>query len=63
MTERNPFVAITAITGGILLSIIIVFLVFAREVMAVVMPTIVWGLVALSAFMGFFAAIKRAGKK
>ena len=39
--EKSPFVAITSITGGILLSILAVFMIFAKEEMAAVVPTVV----------------------
>jgi hypothetical protein len=57
--EKSPFVAITSITGGILLSILAVFMIFAKEVMAAVVPTVVWGLVVLGIVMGFFAYKKK----
>ena len=53
--EKNPFVAIGGSLGGILLVIIALFLIFAKEFMAPVLPTIVWGIVVLGIVMGLFA--------
>lgn len=57
--EGNPFVAITAVSGGILMSIVIFFLVFAKEMMVSVLPSIVWAIVVLGVLMGLFASRKK----
>jgi len=57
--EGNPFVAITGVVGGILLTIIVLFLIFAKEMMASVLSSVVWGLVVLGIAMGFFASRKK----
>ena len=57
--EGNPFVAIAAVLGGILLTIIIVVLIFAKEFVVPIMPTLVWGFVVLGGLLGFFASRKK----
>ncbi len=57
--ESNPFVAITSVSGGIILTIIIMFLIFARTQMAAVVPSVTWALVTLGCVMGLFSAIKK----
>jgi hypothetical protein len=58
--DNNPFVAITAVTGGIFLVIAVVFLIFAKADLALLIP-IVWGFVILGVFAEFFAylAVKK----
>lgn len=53
--EKNPFVAIGASLGGILLTIILLLMIFAKDIMVSVIGTIVWGLVVLGIAMGIFA--------
>ena len=57
--EGNPFVAIAAVLGGILLTIIIVVLIFAKEFIVPIIPTLVWGFVVLGALLGYFASKKK----
>ncbi|MBW2975582.1 hypothetical protein KY366_07720 [Candidatus Woesearchaeota archaeon] len=59
--EPSDLVKIAGAIGGMLLVIIIMFLILAKELMAAVLPTIVWGFVVLGVVLGTLAA--RKGQK
>ncbi len=59
--EQSDFVKIASVIGGILLVIIVLFLVLAKEMMVTVLPTIVWGFVVLGFVLGVLS--KKAQKK
>ena len=50
----EPFIAIPAALGGIILVIILFFLIFAKDMLEHI-GTVVWGLVVLGVFALFFA--------
>jgi hypothetical protein len=58
--DKNPFVGIAAILGGIMLVIVLMFLIFAKESLGYAVG-IAWGFVVLGIFLGLFAYL--AGKK
>ena len=53
--ETSDFVKIAGAIGGMLLVIIVLFLVLAKEMMVTVLPTIVWGFVVLGIVLGMFS--------
>ena len=52
--EKDSFVAIAGSLGGILLVIIIMVAVLAKEFMVQIIPSVVWGFVILGVFLAFF---------
>ena len=60
--DTSDFVKIGGSLGGILLVIIIVFLIFAKDLIVTVMSTIVCGFVVLGVFLGFFAYMAQRKK-
>jgi hypothetical protein len=58
--DKNPFVAIVAVTGGIFFVTAIVFLIFAKEQLALLVP-IVWAFVVMAVMIAFFTHL--SGKK
>jgi hypothetical protein len=60
--ERSEVVKIAGIIAGILLVIVVMFLVFAREQMVAVLPTITWALVVLGIVLGAFTIRKQKKK-
>lgn len=53
--ESSDFVKIAGAIGGMLLVIIVVFVIFAKKMMASVLPSIVWGFVVLGIVLGMFS--------
>lgn len=62
ITEQSDFVKIAGAIGGMLLVIIVLFLVLAKEMMVTVLPTIVWGFVVLGIVLGVLASKKEKKK-
>ena len=60
--EKSQFVAIGASMMGILMVIFILFLIFAREQLALMIP-ITWAFVALGGLLGFFQFMADRKKK
>lgn len=58
--DNNPFVAITAVTLGIFLTITILFLIFAVNQL-ILLTYLIWGFVVLGGLATFFAYL--AGRK
>lgn len=52
--DKDPFVAITAIVGGISLVMVVLFLIFAKEQVGIMIP-IVWAFVVLAFVACIFA--------
>ncbi|MBW2976001.1 hypothetical protein KY347_00990 [Candidatus Woesearchaeota archaeon] len=50
--EPSDFVKLGSALGGILLAIIVLFMLFAKEMMLTVLPTIVWAFVVLGIVLG-----------
>jgi len=61
-SEQSDLVKIAGAIGGMLLVIIIMFMVLAKEMMVTVLPTIVWGFVVLGVVLGIFASRKERKK-
>ncbi len=61
MAKGNDFIGLGASLGGILLTIIIILVIFAKEMMVSVLPSIVWGFVVLGIVLGLFM-LKAKGK-
>ncbi|KYK25427.1 hypothetical protein AYK26_06175 [Euryarchaeota archaeon SM23-78] len=51
--DKIPFVGIPSSLGGIFLVIVVLFLIFAKESMWILVP-IVWAFVVLGVFTSFF---------
>jgi len=60
--ENNPFVAIAAVTGGIFLVLAIVFLIFAKDKLDLLVP-LLWGFVLLGVLISFFALLSAKKKR
>ncbi len=60
--DGSDFVKIAGAIGGMLLVIIAIFVIFAKELMASVLPSIVWGFVVLGIVLGSFS-LKSTKKK
>ena len=60
--EGSDLVKIAGAIGGMLLVIIVMFLLLAKDMMVPVLPTIVWGFVVLGVVLGAFAAKKNKKK-
>jgi hypothetical protein len=60
--EGNPFVAISAVFGGIVLSMVVVVLIFAKEYL-VHITNIVWAFAILGMVVSFFAYLAQKNKK
>jgi len=58
--DNNPFVAITAVTLGIFLVVVILFLLFANK-QILFLTYLIWGFVVLGGLATFFAYL--AGRK
>ena len=58
--DKNPFVGIAAVLGGLILVVIAMFLIFAEQMVGVAVG-LAWAFVVLGIFLGFFAFM--AGKK
>ena len=54
--DNNPFVAITAVTGGIFLVLAVLFLIFASSRLELLVP-IVWAFVILGVMVSLFALL------
>ena len=57
-SEKNPFVAIGASLGGIILVMVILTMILAKESFALLIP-IVWAIVVLGIVMGAYAYKKK----
>jgi hypothetical protein len=57
--ESSDLVKIAGVIGGLLFVIIIMFLVLAKELMASVMGTVVWGFVVLGIVLGVLSTKKK----
>jgi len=55
--EKNPIVAIAAVCGGIMIPIIAVVLIFAREQASVLTPITI-AIAVMGIFLGYFASKK-----
>lgn len=60
--EPGDLVKIAGIVAGILLVIVVMFLIFAKEQMVTVLPSITWGLVVLGIVLGGLT-VKKGKKK
>ena len=56
--ESSEVVKIAGVVAGILLVIVVMFLIFAKEQMVTVLPSITWGLVVLGIVLGGFSVKK-----
>ena len=56
MEDKNPFVAIGASLAGIFMVIAVLFLIFAKDQLNILVP-IVWAFVIMGVFLGLFASI------
>jgi uncharacterized membrane protein required for colicin V production len=60
--DKNPFIGIAAILGGIMFVIVLMFLIFANESLGYAVG-IAWGFVILGIFLGLFAYLAQKNKK
>jgi hypothetical protein len=56
-SEKNPVVAIAAVCGGIMIPIIVIVLIFAKE-QAWVLAPIAGAIAVMAIFLGYFASKK-----
>ena len=61
-SEQSDIVKIAGLVAGILLVVVVMFMVLARDQMITVLPSITWGLVVLGIVLGSFT-LKKAKKK
>jgi hypothetical protein len=54
--SSNPFIAIPSALIGMFLAVVILFLIFARSSLALLIP-LLWGFVTLGIFAEFFALL------
>ncbi|NQU98575.1 hypothetical protein HQ533_03840 [Candidatus Woesearchaeota archaeon] len=52
--EGSNYVALAGVLGGILLVVLVLFVILAKEMMVTALPTVVWGYVVLGIVLAFF---------
>ena len=62
-SEQSEVVGLAGVVLGILLVVIIMFLIFAKEAMVTVLPTIVWAFVILGMVLGLITLKEKPNAK